>query len=426
MDNLLKISAAVVSWSNPDCIHNKSNFYIDGRYKYEHETQSVEVSIENSASQYIFAVCNGLDRDIPEKNSSVSVVKEIKKFHEKIKGSTKDIEIKLDQLAECVEETNNIIHSIHLSDKDKKVKKTGFSGLMIADGKAAVLNLGMGKAYFLRNDMIKQLNGDDRKAERLLKLGIITTEQAEILSNQLGNNEEERTSDVKRSEIINLNEGDVFLLCSKSLSDVLDEDKIFEILSTNEECGCILNSLVNQVTKTGGYDDITVSLVKVKKINSKTREFAVTKNSNSIVKINKMSKISSKKIKEFKTYLYAAAACIVIIGIFIGIFKLLKSDDKDKANQTMASSTQVQSTLSNEGNSTQEPNEEVDNEEETGNGDEERKEPVKYKVQPGDSLINISKKFYNDPNKYKIIMEANGVKNPNRLQVGQELIIPGE
>ena len=49
-----------------------------------------------------------------------------------------------------------------------------------------------------------------------------------------------------------------------------------------------------------------------------------------------------------------------------------------------------------------------------------------YKVQPGDSLSKIAKQFYGDASQYTRIFEANRGKldNPDKIQVGQELVIP--
>ena len=50
----------------------------------------------------------------------------------------------------------------------------------------------------------------------------------------------------------------------------------------------------------------------------------------------------------------------------------------------------------------------------------------KYTVVSGDSLSKISKHFYGDANKYMKIFEANKdtLDDPNKIQVGQELVIP--
>lgn len=53
---------------------------------------------------------------------------------------------------------------------------------------------------------------------------------------------------------------------------------------------------------------------------------------------------------------------------------------------------------------------------------------VTHTVQKGDSLSDIAKKYYGDPNKYNLIYEANKTiigNNPNIINVGQELVIPG-
>ena len=50
----------------------------------------------------------------------------------------------------------------------------------------------------------------------------------------------------------------------------------------------------------------------------------------------------------------------------------------------------------------------------------------KYVVQSGDTIESIQVRFYGSysPEKAQAIQKANNLKNPNRLQIGQELIIP--
>ena len=49
-----------------------------------------------------------------------------------------------------------------------------------------------------------------------------------------------------------------------------------------------------------------------------------------------------------------------------------------------------------------------------------------YKVQSGDTLSKIAKEFYGNANEYNRIFEANRDKlqNPDKIQAGQELVIP--
>lgn len=47
-----------------------------------------------------------------------------------------------------------------------------------------------------------------------------------------------------------------------------------------------------------------------------------------------------------------------------------------------------------------------------------------YKVVSGDTLSKIAKRFYGDANHYHQIAAANGIDNPDRINVGQELKLP--
>jgi LysM repeat protein len=49
-----------------------------------------------------------------------------------------------------------------------------------------------------------------------------------------------------------------------------------------------------------------------------------------------------------------------------------------------------------------------------------------YTVQPGDTLSKIAQRYYGDASQYRKIFEANQdqLDDPNRIQVGQHLVIP--
>jgi nucleoid-associated protein YgaU len=50
----------------------------------------------------------------------------------------------------------------------------------------------------------------------------------------------------------------------------------------------------------------------------------------------------------------------------------------------------------------------------------------RYTVKPGDTLSKISREFYGDANQYTKIFEANRnvLRDPNKINPGQELLIP--
>jgi nucleoid-associated protein YgaU len=50
--------------------------------------------------------------------------------------------------------------------------------------------------------------------------------------------------------------------------------------------------------------------------------------------------------------------------------------------------------------------------------------PQTYTVQEGDNLSKISKYFYGEANKYTVIVTANNLADPDKIRVGQKLVIP--
>jgi nucleoid-associated protein YgaU len=47
-----------------------------------------------------------------------------------------------------------------------------------------------------------------------------------------------------------------------------------------------------------------------------------------------------------------------------------------------------------------------------------------YTIKSGDNLSKVSKLFYGNANKYEAIAKANGIGNPDHIQVGQQINIP--
>lgn len=47
-----------------------------------------------------------------------------------------------------------------------------------------------------------------------------------------------------------------------------------------------------------------------------------------------------------------------------------------------------------------------------------------YTIQSGDNLSKIAKRFYGNANKYTDVAQANGLDDPDKIQVGQNLSLP--
>ncbi len=57
---------------------------------------------------------------------------------------------------------------------------------------------------------------------------------------------------------------------------------------------------------------------------------------------------------------------------------------------------------------------------------DQKYEHVEYVIKEGETLWSISQRFYNDGQKYKMLMEVNNIDDLDKVQVGQKIIIPKE
>lgn len=435
MENTVRISASVVSHIGMVCEKNNDNFFINGRFMYEHDTNNVQVSIENSAPTYLFAVCDNMERYTEDGSTPISLTKELRKFYERAKTSQKDIYYEFEKLYESIDETSNVIYSMDLIKPGDKVEEGGAAALFISGNKAAVLDTAGCRSYLLRDGKLKSLTVDYKKTERLLKMGIITSEQAKFLASRMGKSANEKEVQCRRTEVFTVKEGDVFLLCTNGLTDNLDEDRIYELLDS-VDTDTVSNLLIKEALKAGGEDNVTVLVAKIEKANSP----AVGKEEASShlrgVPIN-ISKAVKSRVSLLQKFLPMATAILIVFGLLFGTYKLwgylsgLKTSKIDVHNPLDDEGTGTMEPEIEDSDSLEEPDGELKNSEEDNlqipeydDSDTQTEWPIEYKVKKGDSLYAISKKFYNDSEKYILIMEANDISNANHIVEGQVLIIP--
>jgi PPM family protein phosphatase len=429
MDNQIKVNVSSVSHAGTGYSENDDNFYINGRYRYEYEMENIQVTTDCISNDHIFAVSDGLDRAATEKRPSISMVKELKKFQDQLNVKNGDFNSRVSLIKEKLEETNNIIYSMFLNDISRNPligeKETSFGSIFISEGKAVALNIGKSRAYLFRDGVFKQLTGDLKKSDKLLKMGIITNDQANILTGKFGIPMEDLKIGIQKSEVINVKTGDLFMLCTDGLINVLDEEKISEIVSIHKETGLISGMLVKEALKYGSKDNITVLVIKVEMNNSLEK----TKTSNDDFPTKRVASRGNKK--SHKSLILITAAIIVLIagatvlGVKMNLIPInfkdpgpplvsdntaLTADDQDHSNVDTTSGIEDTQTNSTDTDAL---------ESDTDDSNLER-----YTVKEGDSLQKISKMYYGDPEKYDIIMEKNKITNPNQIQIGQVLIIP--
>lgn len=139
---------------------------------------------------------------------------------------------------------------------------------VFTDNKLVVAHLGDSRLYCLRNETLIQVTEDHSLLQEQLNSGLITQEQAKTASHKnlvtraLGIDPEVEPE----VQIFNVDVGDVFLLCSDGLTDMVDDEVIKQILlDANGNVEFAANNLVQVANELGGKDNISVIIALVEK-----------------------------------------------------------------------------------------------------------------------------------------------------------------
>lgn len=163
-----------------------------------------------------------------------------------------------------VDEANAAIFDAGLANH--KLQGMGTTLVMAAFGprRAIVGHIGDSRCYRLRSGRLQRLTRDHSLLQEQLDAGIISPEQAlrsphrNLVTRALGI---ERRVDLEMHEH-SVHPGDLFLLCSDGLSEMVSDAQLFTLLFQNVELSTKATLLVSIANDNGGRDNISVVLAR--------------------------------------------------------------------------------------------------------------------------------------------------------------------
>ena len=164
----------------------------------------------------------------------------------------------------AIESANTEIITQAQNDENLRGMGTTMVVATIVGHYAYVANVGDSRLYLV-NQQILQVTKDHSLVQEMVRMGEINAEQARnhpdknIITRALG---AERTVDIDFFDL-KLEPGNVILMCSEGLSNMVEDSQIREIISDTEknleEKGKIL---ISEANRNGGKDNIAVVLIE--------------------------------------------------------------------------------------------------------------------------------------------------------------------
>lgn len=165
-------------------------------------------------------------------------------------------------LKDAIEISNSSVY--HESIKDNSLSGMGTTATccLICDDRLFLGHVGDSRAYLINKVGIVKITQDHSYVQHLIDNGSITENEAlshpqrNIITRAIGT-EECIKVDTKSMDI---NNGDIILLCSDGLTNYINNDEIFNIVS--EDIDNAVDTLVELAKQRGGNDNISVIIVR--------------------------------------------------------------------------------------------------------------------------------------------------------------------
>lgn len=167
-------------------------------------------------------------------------------------------------LQDAVLQANSAVYEKQLVNEDMRGMGTTLTMLWDAGEDVLLAHVGDSRAYLLRGGQMRQITEDHSMVGELLKTGAITEEQARthpyrnVITRAVGTDHTVKCDILRHDKM----QGDLWLLCSDGLTDMVEDMRIEEALKAYAPVDAV-QRLVEMALQAGGKDNVSVMLLEV-------------------------------------------------------------------------------------------------------------------------------------------------------------------
>jgi serine/threonine protein phosphatase PrpC len=164
----------------------------------------------------------------------------------------------------CVDNANRAIFNAANSNPQYAGMGTTLVVAVFREQRLLMGHVGDSRGYRLRGGRLTQITRDHSLLQEQMDAGLITVEQAAFSANK---NLVTRAVGVEDTVLLEMHlhevqPGDIYLMCSDGLSDMLDDESIAQLLLANHSLDAAAAGLIAAANEAGGKDNISVVLAR--------------------------------------------------------------------------------------------------------------------------------------------------------------------
>ena len=164
-----------------------------------------------------------------------------------------------------IRDVNTIVYEFGSLDHRYREMGTTLALLFQAEDYVVLSHVGDSRIYRIQGADVELVTEDHSFVNAQVKVGIMTREQAEtsrhknIITRSIGTRAAVKPDVLVRPATA----GDVYLLCSDGLSDLVETSEMADIVGKNQDLRAAVDALIGLANERGGTDNITVILARI-------------------------------------------------------------------------------------------------------------------------------------------------------------------
>lgn len=220
-----------------------------------------EISGKIEKQEVVAAICDGVGGLAQGYRAAMTTLERISHLNKS--------DITLEQIQTAIEESNTRVRNIQSIENLHNAMMSTIAGVYSDGDRFIVFNAGDSRVYRFRFKYIMQLSKDHSLVQDLIDLGEITPEEAKnhekknVINKCIGC--EERVNARVMDMSGDFAEGDILIICSDGISDVLSDQDIKDIVlvhKQDEELNDCCKKIYENAIEKGSLDNLSVILLR--------------------------------------------------------------------------------------------------------------------------------------------------------------------
>ena len=254
----IKANVCAVTHSGRIRKENEDNYSLNGRLTATGDLKKGSAFVQTMKEPFHLAVCDGMGGESYGDIASGIATETIAAHAANVYESGEDFSFAISN--SLVEANSRICEEIETRGKRMG---TTLAAVYAVKGKFYCVNIGDTRIYHYSKGILEQISFDHTHAQTIIDAGeammdeIGSIPDAKKLTRHLGVFPNEANLSPNISVIDDVDNGDILLLCSDGLTDMLTDEEITSVLSTAENSQTCASKLVRLALEKGGKDNIT-------------------------------------------------------------------------------------------------------------------------------------------------------------------------